>query len=103
MRANHQVRLASAYAFERGRLFSRFQTTDKQFDTITSAFEDASCRQEMLDCKNFSGRHKSGLAPIFNGKYRRLQCNDCFAATDIALQQTIHRHWLLKVGGDLAE
>ena len=57
----------------------------------------------MLNRENFGRRHKSSLTSVFHGNDGGLQCDDRFAASNVALQQAIHRQAFLEVRGDFPE
>src|ERR1700682_1714074 len=103
VRADDELRLAGADAFEGGGFFGGLQAADEELDAIAAAFEDAPRGKKMLHGENFRGGHQSGLAAVFDGDDRGLQGNDGFAAADIALEQAVHGRGLFEVGGDFRE
>ncbi len=57
----------------------------------------------MLDGKNFGGGHEGRLSVVFDGDNRGLECDDGFAAANVALEEAVHRGGLFEVGGDFGE
>jgi len=103
VRADDELRFAGTDAFEGSGFFGVLQAADKEFDTVAAALKNAACGQKMLHGENFGGRHKRGLATIFDGYDGGLQGDNRFAAANIALEETVHGRGLFKVGGDFGQ
>src|ERR1700719_3050575 len=103
MSADDEIGFAVCNALQRGCFFGVLHATNEEFYLVAGFFQDAASGKKMLDGKNFSGRHESGLAVVFDGDDSGLKGDDGFSAADVTLQQAIHRHWLFEVGGDFRE
>src|SRR2546430_1299708 len=101
--ANDELRFARTDAIEGGGFLRSFQAADEQLDAIAGFGEDATRGKKVLDGKNFRGRHEGGLRAVFDGDDGGLQRDDCFAAADVALKETVHRSGLFEVSGDFSE
>ncbi len=97
VRAHYELRFTRFDALEGCLLFRALETADEQLDTIARFAEDAPRGKKMLNRENLRGRHERSLRAVLDGDHRGLQSNDSLPATDIALQQSVHRRGLLQV------
>ncbi len=98
VRPHDELRRAGSHTLERRLFLRRFHSADQQVDRVTRAREYFLCREIMLHGQDFRRRHEGGLIAVLDDDGRRFKRHDGLAASDVALQQAVHRHRTLEVG-----
>ena len=83
--------------------FGLLGASSQQGEVHVHAFELRSQRLKMLSGKDFRRCHERGLIAVVEGEKHYHQSDYGLAASDVALQQSVHLVAALQVGADLLD
>ena len=97
VRADDHVDVTAGDLFVQRRAGFAFDAPDQQADFDAKWTQECVERLCVLPRKNFSRRHEGGLVAVTRSLTRREARHHCLARADIALKQSVHRHFSLKI------
>ena len=103
VRADHQMRGAARESSHAGRPIGLVRRARQQPQGDLASLQHARQHAMMLLRQDLGGSHQRGLMPVRHREQHGVRGDGGLAASDVALEQSVHRVRLAKIGGDLGD